>query len=253
MSELRRGFTLLEVMVSALLIGLVLMGMGSVLAAYSSSRVKINAQVTARHIAQGAIDEVLMHGAIENSLMTDEDGRSRPVYLQNNKILVSNYFYYNFPTLPASGHDQTGMIWSDWAADGASRYTTYPGALFTQGGGPIPGSYTTLSDEDAQRVGYIARIQVYGLKSDVGGTTWSLEQYLSAGSELIADTALASASPLASGSEVANASYRSKLYVVRVYDRKTLLSPPAGLVDSGGKPKTDLTHAFAVISGPVRL
>ena len=75
------GFTLMEVSVAALIIGVVMVGMSTILINYSSTRSKMNNLQTAHNIAESELDDVLMHSQIEADLISDTKGRARPVML----------------------------------------------------------------------------------------------------------------------------------------------------------------------------
>lgn len=264
------GFTLVEVMVSATLIATVLFGMGSVMMNYTNARNKISALAVAQNIAQAEIDDALMHTQVENSLVSDTQGRSRPIYLENGSasVLVSNYWYLNFPRFPSNvDHNTQGQTWGISESSLISRFFgNPPGDLFTAGGELLQ----SAEPEDAN-VAYIARLQLYGalgsvtnVETYVNGATSSATphgQYVDTidrPSYLIADTCInqGGASVDNSDTDANFNNYRVKILVVRVYEKKQFFDSngnPASFLKPVGGTKPELTHTYAVLNGKIRL
>lgn len=264
------GFTLIEVAVAATLIATVLFGMGSVMMSYTNARNKISGMAVAQNIVQAEIDDVLMRTQVENSLVSDQQGRSRPIYLENGSasILVSNYWYLNFPVFPDGvDHNKIGQTWGVTVGSLGRRFKdAYPGNLYSAGGALLEDA--SPENED---VAYIARLQLFG---SVGAIT-NVETYINGATSsanpngqfvdttavpgyLIADTC-----PNSGGDSVDNSStdanfnnYRFKILVVRVYDKKQFFDEDGdrtSFIKPGGGTKPIVVQSYAVLNGRIRL
>ncbi|HEY9854218.1 MAG TPA: prepilin-type N-terminal cleavage/methylation domain-containing protein [Stenomitos sp.] len=263
------GFTLVEVMVAATLIATVLIGMSSVMMNYTNARTKISGLAVSQNIVQSEIDDVLMHTQVENSLISDTQGRSRPVYLENGSasVLVSNYWYLNFPRFPdGKDHNSPGQTWGLSVSSLISRFASPPGDLFTSGGGLLEAA--NPEDDD---VAYIARLQLYGslgsvtnVETYINGATSSANphgQYvdtITRPSYLIADTCTnqGGASIDNSDSDPNFNNYRVKILVVRLYEKKQFFDSNgnrASFIKPAGGSKPEITHSYAVLNGKIRL
>lgn len=265
------GFTLVEVAVAATLIATVLFGMGSVMMNYTNARNKISGLAVAQNIVEAEIDDVLMHTQIENSLVSDTRGRSRPVYLENGSasVLVSNYWYLNFPrfpTNPAIDHNTQGQTWGVSEDTLINRFGSAPGNLYTAGGTRLSGA----SPEDEQ-VAFVARLQLFGatgpvnnVETYINGATSSANpngQFVDTTTRpayLIADTCINQ-----DGSAIDNSDsdpnfndYRVKILVVRVYEKKYYFDDDgdrASFIKPTGGTKPVITQSYAVLNGRIRL
>lgn len=120
------GFTIMETVVTAGIVAVVLSATIGVLTRYTDTDIRSQKTLRAQHIAQGEVDEVLARHAIENSLVSDTQGRSRyyPIEqaictthgdMEGLGYLVSQYYYHNFPlnfpnnTIPFD-HSAVGTI-----------------------------------------------------------------------------------------------------------------------------------------------
>lgn len=279
------GFSLMEVLVSAAIIATVMIGMSGVLISYSGSRAKTNDLAIAQNLIQAQIDDVLMHNQVENSLISDTQGRSRPIYLLSNvrgtNVLVTRYYYYNFPHFPSgTDHNTYGNVWDDslltgsWSTQAINRFDTgtNPGILYDAGG-----NETT----DIRVAKYIARLQVFGTPSSVPNfeqyingpisASYPHGQYLdeaysayypSAMNYLIADTCVNNASVAQFTQNNADNtnpnsntynSFRDKLFVVRIYTMLTYKTGPGSFINSPSGAKQEVAHGYVVINGQVRL
>ncbi len=265
------GFTLIEVAVAATLIATVLFGMGSVMMNYTNARNKVSGLAVAQNIVQAEIDDVLMHTQIENSLVSDTRGRSRPVYLENGSasVLVSNYWYLNFPRFPTNpviDHNTQGQTWGISVDSLESRFGSTPGNLYNAGGTRIAGA----SPEDEQ-IAYIARLQLYGalgpvnnVETYINGATSSANpngqfvDTITRPAYLIADTCInqGGAAIDNSDSDANFNNYRIKILVVRVYNKKYYFDDNgnrASFIKPTGGTKPEITHSYAVLNGRIRL
>lgn len=263
------GFTLVEVAVAATLIATVLFGMGSVMMNYTNARNKISGLAVAQNIAQAEIDDVLMHTQIENSLVSDTQGRSRPVYLENGSasILVSNYWYLNFPRFPQNvDHNTQGQTWGVTEASLLNRFGSTPGDLFTPGG-----TLMSAANPEDDNIAYIARLQLFGstgpvtnVETYVNGATSSVNVHglymdtTARPNYLIADTCINQngASIDNSDSDPNFNNYRVKILVVRVYEKKQFFDEDGNrtsFMRAAGGAKQEITHSYAVLNGKIRL
>ncbi|MNX72352.1 hypothetical protein D3C86_1037050 [compost metagenome] len=266
-----QGFSLVEVMVAAAMIGMTLFGMSGILAGYSKAKTNTNGLAVAQNIVQAELDSILMAQQIENSLVSDTKGRARPIYIENLDLLVSSYFFFNFPDFPANkDHNSQGTLWDDDNTPG--RFANAPGVLYDAGGqrlGIALGKANGAALEDMPQVAYIARVQLYGANQDVDDVELYINGPISAANPhgeyldtteqppyLVADTC---DSETGESSNFPGLPYRQKIVVVRVYPRQTYLSPTLGagdvytFVNPGGGAKRELAHGYAVINGKIRL
>lgn len=262
------GFTLIEVAVAATLIATVLFGMGSVMMNYTNARNKVSALAVAQNIVQAEIDDVLMRTQIENSLVSDSGGRSRPVYLENGSasILVSNYWYLNFPRFPEDiDHNTQGQTWGIAESSLINRFGSAPGNLYSAGGARL-----TVAPED-EAVSLVARLQLFGatgpinnVETYINGATSSANPnglYVDTTSRpnyLIADTCANQGGTAIdnSDSDPNFNNYRVKILVVRVYDKKYYLNENGSrgsFIKSGGGSEPVITQSYAVLNGRIRL
>lgn len=264
------GFTLIEVAVAATLIATVLFGMGSVMMNYTNARNKISGLAVAQNIVQAEIDDVLMHTQVENSLVSDTQGRSRPVYLENGSasILVSNYWYLNFPRFPANvDHNTQGQTWGITEASLISRFDNPPGDLYTSGG-----TLRLAANPEDDDISYIARLQLFG---SAGPVTSNVESYVNGATSsvnprgLYVDTTnrpsylIADSCVNGSGAAVDNSDtdpnfrdYRIKILVVRVYEKKHYFDEDGNrdsFLKAAGGAKPEIAHGYAVLNGKIRL
>lgn len=267
------GFTMVEVVVSAIIIAITAIGMSSVMTSYATTRNRTNALAVAQSVAQAELDDVLMHNQIENSLMSDTQQRSRPIYLQSNQVTVSNYFYCNFPWDPGVplgvDHNQPGMIWNLADIDvipGPSWDRFAANRLYDRGGRLLIG--TAVNDVN---VSFVGRLQVFGatdaidnVEEYIDGATSSAcphGNYLDSTAispNLIADTcANTNGLPFHMANMVQSPLYndfRTKIFVVRIYSKPVFMAPSSQIcIGSGGGAKTEICHSFTVINGKVRL
>jgi len=261
------GFTLVEVMVAATLIASVLFGMSSVMMNYSNARNKISGLAVAQNIVQAEVDDVLMHTQVENSLVSDTQGRSRPVYLENGSasVLVSNYWYLNFPRFPDNvDHNSQGQTWGVSKSTLISRFASPPGDLFTSGGGLLTAA--TPGDDD---VAYIVRLQLFGslgsvtnVETYINGATSSANPHglyvdtITRPNYLIADSCINQGGGYIdnSTSDPNFNNYRVKILVVRLYEKKRYFdSTPPCFINPAGGSKPEITHSYAVLNGKIRL
>lgn len=268
-----RGFTLIEVVVAATLIATVLLGMGSVMMNYTTARNKISALAVAQNIVQSEIDDVLMRTQIENSLVSDSQGRSRPIYLENGNasLLVSNYWYLNFPRFPDGvDHNKIGQTWGVTQDTLIKRFVSaFPGDLFSAGGALLG-----ESDPTEPEVAFIARLQLYGAKDPItnvetyinGATSSANPRGLYVDTEAspiyrIADTCTNKAVGAGTAVETSTQDpdfrlYKTKILVVRVYEKKHFFNAagnPSSFIQPGGGSKPIITQSYAVFNGRIRL
>lgn len=271
------GFTLMEVMVSSVIMAIVMVGMSTILINYASSRGRINGLAIARIICESEVDDILLHNQIENSLVSDTGGRSRAILLVGRGLTVSNYYYCNFPA--GVNHDMQGM----WDPANPTNYNSRFGrnVLYSSGGVKLYeyGMLNFLAETDPS-VDFIVRRQLYGVSTNqtdiegyvVGGTATQPIDYYNSTTDnpaLIADTCRnldGNPFPL-DGKDVkyGDATYNSydqKIFVVRVYTQKTFLTYRNGTRQpvpntfhdpTVNKAKIELTHAYTVINGKIRL
>lgn len=263
-----QGFSLIEVTLAATMIGMTLFGMSGILVSYSKARTNTNGLALAQNIVQAELDDVLMTQQIENSLVSDGKGRARPIYIESLDLLVSSYYFFNFPYFKANqDHNTQGMLWSDGNAQ--SRFDEEPGVLYDVGGRRLDIALVNGADlQNRPEVAYIARMQAFGTNQDVQ----DVENYINGdidaanpnGLYLDSDTAPAylvgdtcqndDGTPV----NIAAEPYRQKIVVVRVYSRQTYLSNPIdpnkfSFKNNGGGTKRELAHGYAVINGKIRL
>lgn len=259
------GFSLVEVMVAATMIGLTLFGMSGILIGYSKAKTSTNGMAVAQNIVQAELDDILMTQQIENSLVSDTLGRARPIYIESLDLLVSSYFFYNFPDFQVGqDHNSPGMFLTE-AAD--SRFNNAPGISYDQGGRRL--GYIPADDiPDRPDVAFIARVQVFGANTDVADVELYINGEITAANphgEYL-DTADSSdflvADTCGNDGEYVNQPgepYRQKIVVVRVYSRQTFLSPGPtsgtkySFMNPGGGAKPELSHGYSVINGKIRL
>lgn len=263
------GFTLIEVAVAATLIATVLFGMGSVMMNYTAVRNKVSALAVAQNIVQAEIDDVLMHTQVENSLVSDTQGRARPLYIENGtgSVLVSRYWYLNFPVFPEKvTHNSPGQTWGVSETELINRFANSPGNLYTAGGALDRAG--TLADTDLV---YIARLQLYGstgplsnIETYINGATSSANPhgaYVDTDAfpnYLIADTCRndTGAADADWDDDPNFNNYRSKILVVRVYEKKRIYDADGSrgsFINPGGGAKPEITHGYAVLNGKIRL
>ena len=277
----QEGFSLLEVVVASTILGLVLVGLNSVLVGYSKSRTKATNRVAAHNIASSILDEIQARQAIENSLASDTQGRQRTVYLPTPGITVSTYFYWCFPNFPTGDtHNSQGNLWNETnVPSNLSMARPNPGRLYSSGGVDL-GPTALVSDPG---VGFIARISVLGSdRSDLGlgspGSAQNLREFINGfrtkggttyrdGEFLDTDFAMNTQTSSGwcyvldtkNGYEIANFgsgttsplnTLRTKVVVVRVYDRDlyTSVAPASAFT---GKPR--VAESYALFSGQVKL
>lgn len=267
----------MEVAVAASMIAVVMVGMSTILINYASSRNKINGLNAARNICLSEIDDVLLHNQIENSLVSDTQGRSRSVLLIGLGLTVSSYYYCNFPI--NADHDLPGEIWTpeSFATLANSRFSA--NALYARGGVVVfePGmSEVTWQDP---RVEYVVRRQLFGIsgyvtdiEQHINGIVGEPRKYvdgITRNSYLIADTCEnnsgaawpAFGTTNVKSSDATYNSYDQKIYVVKVYDKKTFSThrdgtpqdPPRFYDEKAQRAKTELTQSYTVINGKIRL
>lgn len=268
-----RGFSLTEVMVASVIIAVTGFGMAGVLARYATTRNFAATLAVAQGVAQAELDDVLMHTMVENSLLADTEGRSRPIYLLNSQLTVSNYFYCNFPWDPdvpgGVDHNEPGMVWDiDALGSGSPRWDRFrDNRLYDRGGAMLQGR--TPYDQD---VALIGRLQLYGASEPVtnveeyinGPTSAAYPHgvYLDTAShspDLIADTCSVEDGFPYAGTDLGHDprfnAYRTKFVVVRIYTKAVFLSKDAEgrVLNAAGGAKSEVTHAYAIINGKVRL
>lgn len=116
----QRGFTIMETVVTAGIVAVVLSATIGVLARYTDTDVRSQKFLRAQHLAQAEVDEVMARHAVENSLVSDDKGRSRYYAIQQPGLgyMVSQYYFHNFPiTFPKGNfpfdHGSGGVIDKD--------------------------------------------------------------------------------------------------------------------------------------------
>lgn len=261
-----KGFSLIEVTMAAAMIGLTLFGMSGVLLSYSKAQTGTNGLALAQSIVQAELDEVLTHQQVENSLVSDSKGRARPIYIKDLDLLVSAFYYYNFPNFKTNqDHNTQGMLWDEADPAFTTRFDDPPGRRFDLGGKLMS---TTEPVKDDPSVAYIARMQIYGANDDVqdvenyinGNITASYPngEYLDSDTipgYLVADTCKNDGNT----HYVTEVPYRQKIVVVRVYSRQSFLAGGAisgstySFMNAAGGAKKELAHGYAVVNGKIRL
>lgn len=115
-----RGFTIMETVVTAAIVAVVLSATIGVLARYTDTDIRSQKYLRAQHLAQSEVDEVMARHAVENSLVSDDKGRSRfyAIPAPGLGYMVSQFYFHNFPiTFPKDNfpfnHGSGGSIDKD--------------------------------------------------------------------------------------------------------------------------------------------
>jgi hypothetical protein len=89
----------METVVTAGIVAVVLSATIGVLARYTDTDVRSQKYLRAQHLAQAEVDEVMARHAVENSLVSDDKGRSRYYAIPQPGLgyMVSQYYFHNFP------------------------------------------------------------------------------------------------------------------------------------------------------------
>ncbi|MBO9541812.1 hypothetical protein J7643_14575 [bacterium] len=265
-----QGFSLVEVMVAATMIGMTLFGMSGILTGYTKAKTGTNGLAVAQNIVQAELDSILMAQQIENSLVSDTKGRARPIYIERLDLLVSSYYFFNFPDFSANkDHNSQGTLWDDDNTPG--RFANAPGVLYDAGGQRLNiqlGMANGDALENMPQVAYIARVQLFGANQEPPDVEQYINGQISAANPngeyldtteqpdyLVADTC---DSETGESANFPGLPYRQKIVVVRVYPRQTYLTPQVDsgnytFVNPGGGAKRELAHGYAVINGKIRL
>jgi Tfp pilus assembly protein PilV len=99
MRRLALGFSLLENMLAAVMIGVTILGMSTVISTYTVSQQKTKDRPFAVNLAQQQLDEVLVDLVTQNAMVFDTapTKRGRSFYLKSENLSVSQFFFNNFP------------------------------------------------------------------------------------------------------------------------------------------------------------
>lgn len=158
------GFTIMETVVTAAIVAVVLSSTIGVLFRYTDTDVQSQKTLRAQHLAQAEVDEVLAHHAIENSLVSDTQGRARYYPIPDLGYLVSQYYFNNFPinfpgnTIPFN-HDAVGSL---DPVNGETLFRANQSRTVT--GAPTVGNQAT----------YTLRFQLLGLDDKVSSSDLNL-------------------------------------------------------------------------------
>jgi type II secretory pathway pseudopilin PulG len=250
------GFSLIEVIISSIILSSMMMGMIAILSTYSKSASRGQDIGFAANLAQQELDIILADLKIQQSLASrDTAGRSMRCYIYLNdgtfRGFINNFFFTNFAEI---NHDRPDLPpWTEETnGPNANYFKIEAGNRFYDENGEYLG-HTTNTDEDADPFSaakYVSRIQIYGMpasandtdiesvENEVIGTTY---RYLMADT----DTGI-------SNTTVDNTYPMRKLLVVKVYHYFDYLKNGAHLVYGPGNPgieKKSLCELKLIING----
>ncbi len=167
----QRGFTIMETVVTAGIVAVVLSATIGVLARYTDTDVRSQKYLRAQHLAQAEVDEVMARHAVENSLVSDDKGRSRYYAIPQPGLgyMVSQYYFHNFPlTFPKGNypydHGSGGVIDKDDPAAFETLFSTKTAA------DPIevqPWRTTRGAKNIEDNSAYLLRYQLLGIEASI--------------------------------------------------------------------------------------
>lgn len=155
------GSTLMEVMVTAMIVAVVLSATVGILMRYTETDVRSNKTLRALHMAQAELDLVLARHAVENSLSSDTHGRARYYAMEDLGFPVSEYYHHNFPVNIV--HESAGTL-------GGGALTT----LFLAND-PRSATGVPVPEEEAA---FLLRYQLLGVDRRLNST--DMDRYLNA-------------------------------------------------------------------------
>jgi type II secretory pathway pseudopilin PulG len=253
------GFTIMETVVTAAIVAVVLSATIGVLFRYTETDVRNQKVIRALRLAHAEVDEILARHAVENSLVSDTQGRARYYPMERLKYPVSQYFFHNFPlnldhasTAQVDPNNVDTIFLANQGRTSAGAPTTTAAGAFTLRY-QLLGIDKNIQPEDLNRIIDLTANPTdgfYNRQCITPGTLVTVDGKTAANSwnPLIGDSSPSVGLDATRWSDRVRryttgyqgyADFVSKVFIVRVYDRL--------------EPRRELGHAYGVMNGRVQL